>query len=311
MEHLLRGVLTTALSVKALKAEAIKRVTVDTTVQEKAIAFPTDARLYHKARRVLVRVAKREGIKLRQTYAKLSKHTLYQHSRYVIAQQMKRAARETRKLRHLLGRVIRDVQRKAPSAPALRPSQRLQQVLNIAQRIFIQQKHDSPKLYCVHAPEVECIAKGKVHKKYEFGCKVSVVTTTDDNWIVGIQAHHGNPYDGETLKPAVEQVEHLTGIQPEQALVDRGFRGTQHHPDGLNVLVVGYRQVTDDVKKLFHRRSAIEPVISHTKHDHRMLRNHLLGKIGDKINALLTACGFNLAKLVHFFAYANPAWTCT
>jgi IS5 family transposase len=205
----------------------------------------------------------------------------------------------------MLGRVMRDVQRKMPQ-----PAASLQSMLGIAGRIFSQQRHDSSKLYSVHAPEVECIAKGKVHKKYEFGCKVAVASTTTDNWIVGIQAVHGNPYDGETLKPALAQVERLTGIPPAQVLVDQGFRGHQHHPEGVNVLIVGRRKLTEALKKLFHRRSAIEPVIGHTKHDHRLLRNHLLGKTGDKINALLAACGFNLAKLLRFFIYAEPVWRC-
>ncbi len=317
MEQLLKGVLNTALKAEALPAELIKRVTVDTTVQEKAIAFPTDARLYHKARRALVREAKAEGIKLRQTYARASKKVLFQQSRYAAAQQHKRAARETRKLRVMLGRVIRDVQRKWLEQPNLlsQSSAKLERVLVIAERIHAQQRHDSPKLYSVHAPEVECIAKGKVHKRYEFGCKVALAVTSQDNWIVGVQAHHGNPYDGQTLEPALEQVARLTDVQPQQALVDQGFRGAKHHPKHVEVLVVGARKVAESmaegIRSFFKRRSAIEPVIGHTKHDHGMVRNFLLGKAGDSMNAVLTACGFNLAKLVRFFAQAqHPAWHC-
>lgn len=308
-ERLFKVVIETALKVQALKADQIKQVTVDTTVQEKAIAFPTDARLYHKARRALVRAAKTEGIKLRQTYARASKTCLYRHSRYACAQQMKRAARQTRKLQALLGRVIRDVERQC--AGSTEPSDELKTVLEIARRIYIQQRHDSPKLYSVHAPEVECIAKGKAHKKYEFGCKVAVSVTTHSNWIVGIQAQPGNPYDGATLKPALEQVERVTDIKPEQALVDQGFRGKEHHPEGVNVLIVrATAQVSAAVKKLFKRRSAIEPIIGHTQSDHGLSRNHLLGTLGDKINALLVGCGFNLAKLLRFFAAPTPAWRC-
>lgn len=312
MEQLLKGVLNTALKVEALPAASIQRVTVDTTVQEKAIAFPTDARLYHKARRALVRAAKSEGIKLRQTYARASKKALLQQSRYAAAQQHKRAARETRKLRVMLGRVIRDVQRKRPEQleQATPTSTRFERVLAIAERIHTQQRHDSPKLYSVHAPEVECVAKGKVHKRYEFGCKVALAVTSQDNWIVGVQAHHDNPYDGQTLEPALEQVARLTNVQPQQALVDQGFRGAKHHPKSVEVLVVAARKVAEGVRAFFKRRSAIEPVIGHTKHDHGMARNFLLGKAGDSMNAVLTACGFNLAKLVHFFAQSQPAWRC-
>jgi IS5 family transposase len=306
MEQLLKGVLNTALKADALPAKSIRRVTVDTTVQEKAIAFPTDARLYHKARRALVRAAKAEGIKLRQTYARASRKVMLQQSRYAAAQQHKRAARETRKLRVMLGRVIRDVHRKQ----ATQTSTKLERVLTIAERIHTQQRHDSPKLYSVHAPEVECIPKGKVHKRYEFGCKVALAVTSEDNWIVGVQAHHDNPYDGQTLEPALAQVQRLTNVQPQQALVDQGFRGAKHHPKSVEVLVVGARKVAESIRSFFKRRSAIEPVIGHTKHDHGMVRNFLLGKAGDSMNAVLTACGFNLAKLVRFFAQAKPAWHC-
>lgn len=301
MEQLLKGVLTTALSVRALLPEKIKQVIADTTVQEKAIAFPTDARLYHKARRHVVRLAKQAGVKLRQTYEHASKRALYWQARYSAAQQYKRAARQTRKLRVFLGRVLRDVQRKAPQ-----PSEDLQKGLALAQRIHTQQRQDSPKLYSVHAPEVECIAKGKLHKKYEFGCKVAFTSTAQDHWIVGVQAHHDNPYDGTTLAPALKQVESLTGIQPTEALVDQGYRGSAHHPEGVTVHVVGRHKAIGPLQQLFKRRSAIEPIISHSKHDHGMARNHLLGHVGDKINAILSACGFNLAKLLRFFTRPSP-----
>lgn len=301
MEQLLKGVLATALKVEALRPDLIQQVIADTTVQEKAMAFPTDARLYHKARRHVIRLAKRAGVKLRQTYERASKHALYWQGRYAAAQQFKRAARQTRKLRVYLGRVLRDVRRKAPQ-----PAEPLQQGLAIAQRIYAQQRHDSPKLYSVHAPEVECIAKGKANKHYEFGCKVAFTSTAQGNWIVGVQAHHDNPYDGATLQPALEQVKALTGIQPTEAVVDQSYRGAEYHPTGVTVHVVARHQATGVLQQLFKRRSAVEPLISHSKHDHGMARNHLLGQVGDKINALLSACGFNLAKLLHYFRQPSP-----
>ena len=306
IETLLKNILQAALKVQALPRADLKQVTVDTTVQEKAIAFPTDARLYHKARRTLVRVAKANGLKLRQTYARVSPRLLQQQSRYAAARQMKRAARQTRKLRTLLGRVIRDVERKCPQPP-----EALQTVLERARRIHTQQRDTSPKLYSVHAPEVECLAKGKAHKRYEFGCKVAVSSTTRSNWLVGIQAHHANPYDGATLKPALVQIHHLTGVAPEQALVDQGFRGQEHHPAGVTVVITRFTaKVSAAVKQLFKRRNAIEPIIGHAKSDHGLARNYLRGTHGDLINALLVGCGFNIAKLLHFFAHAQPAWIC-
>src|SRR5205085_3482246 len=182
---------------------------------------------YHKARCVLVREAQRVGIELRQSYRRVGERALQKQGRYAQAQQLKRARKETRKLRTYLGRVIRDIQRKAAtSAPEL--DQQLAQYLERASRIYQQQRADKHKLYSMQAPEVECIAKGKEHKKYEFGCKVSVVTTSKRGWVVGIEALHGNPYDGHTLKGAHAQVTKLTGVKPEEMFVDKGYRGTQH-----------------------------------------------------------------------------------
>jgi transposase, IS5 family len=299
MEKLLTETLSTAKRERALKESEIKRVHVDTTVQEKAIAFPTDARLYHKARRALVRAAQSAGINLRQTYVRLGKQALARQGRYAQAGQMKRARRETKRLRQYLGRVMRDIRRKRP-----KPGAALKLLLERAERILRQQRHDRKKLYSVHAPEVECIAKGKAHKPYEFGCKVAVVTTAQTNWVVGIDAVHENPYDGAVLAPALSQVERITEVSPEAAFVDRGFKGSAHHPESVSVYVSGRKRLTRTLKALLRRRSAIEPVIEHLKHDHGMGRNHLLGQEGDRINALLTGCGFNLRKLWRFFKAA-------
>jgi len=299
VEKLLTETLSTAKREQALRGAEIKRVHVDTTVQEKAIAFPTDARLYHKARRALVRAARVTGIELRQSYVRLGSQALARQGRYAHARQMKRARRETKRLRQYLGRVIRDIRRKCP-----KPKPALKLLLERSERIFHRQRHDSPKLYSVHAPEVECIAKGKAHKPYEFGCKVAVVTTAKTNWVVGIEAAHGNPYDGATLTPILMQVERVTEVRPEAAFVDRGFKGAAHHPAGVAVYVSGRKRLQRTLKALLRRRSAIEPVIGHLKQEHGMERNHLLGQEGDRINALLTGCGFNLRKLWRFFKAA-------
>jgi IS5 family transposase len=299
MEKLLDETLSTAERERALRESEIRRVHVATTVQEKAVAFPTDARLYHKARRALVRAARSAGIDLRQTYARPGKQARARQGRYAHARQMKRARRETRRLRQYLGRVIRDTRRKCP-----RPGAALKALLERAARTLSQQRHDTHKLYSVHAPEVECIAAGKAHEPYEFGCKVAVVTTAETNWVVGIDAVHDNPYDGATLGPALAQVERVTALKPEEAFVDRGFRGAAHHPEGVAVYVSGRERLTRTLKALLRRRSAIEPVIGHLKDGHGMERNHLLGQGGDRINAMLTGCGLNLRKLWRFFKVA-------
>jgi len=298
METLLAETVVTAQRGGLVRERHLQRVNVDTTVQEKTIAYPTDARLYHKARRALVREAKKAGIELRQSYERLGKRALVMQGRYAHARQMKRARRETKRLRLYLGRVLRDIRRKCAQ-----PEERLAQLLALAERIWRQQRHDTGKLYSLHAPEVECIAKGKAHKKYEFGCKVSVASTSQDNWIVGIQALHGNPYDGHTLKAALEQVERITGWEAGNAYCDRGYRGV---PSTLGTTAVHVgtprRRATPRAAwRWLKRRAAVEPVIGHLKGDHRMDRNPLKGQEGDRINALLAACGYNLRKLLRAF----------
>jgi IS5 family transposase len=306
MEKVLQETIAAAQRQAALKPNELRRVNVDTTVQEKAIAFPTDARLYQKARLVLVREARRAGIELRQSYARVGKRALQKQGRYASAQQLKRAGRETKRLRTYLGRVIRDIERKA-AAQGQELSAPLAQLLERAQRIHQQQRTDKHKLYSMQAPEVECIAKGKEHKKYEFGCKVSVATTSKRGWVVGIKALPGNPYDGHTLKAAHAQVEQLTGVKPTELFVDRGYRGAQHHPADTQVYLSG-RKLSGRLKRLLRRRSAIEPVIGHLKQDHRMKRNYLKGQAGDQINALLVGSGFNLRKLLRVFFWLILRW---
>jgi IS5 family transposase len=196
-------------------------VNVDTTVQDKAIAFPTDARLYHKARGALVRLAKQRGIDLRQSYERVSKRALMMNGRYAHARQMRRAKREQKRLRTCLGRVIRDIERKVvlQQTEARQDDAGLKRLLEIAKRIHAQQRHDKGKVYSVHAPEVECIAKGKAHKPYEFGVKVGVVSTSKESFMVGMQSFPGNPYDGHTLKASLQQVKKLTGIAPKEAML--------------------------------------------------------------------------------------------
>ena len=303
LEKLLAQVLATGLRTGAIKPEEFASVIADTTVQEKAIAFPTDARLAHKARVTVVREAQRAGVELRQSYTRVGKKSLFKQQMYARTRKPKQAAKEAKKLRNYLGCVLRDIERKLKN-----PSLDFKELLQRAQRIYTQKKDDKNKLYSMQAPEVECIAKGKAHQKYEFGCKVALATTTHTNWIVGIAAEHGNPYDGATLKATIEQVERVTGKRPKEVLVDRGYRGKTHHPDGIEVRIVGQHKARGSLRTLFRRRSAIEPIIGHGKQDHGLDRNHLKGKEGDKINALLVGCGFNLRKLLRAFSCALRTW---
>lgn len=297
-EQMLAQSIVAGLKTKAINASALKTVNVDTTVQEKAIAFPTDSRLYHKARCALVRFAKKQNVALRQSYERVGKEALFRQGRYAHAKQMKRARREQKRLRTMLGRVLRDVERKLPEA--LR--QQADRLLSTVRRIYEQKRTDKGKVYSVHAPEVECIAKGKARQRYEFGVKVGIVSTSRDNFVVGIQSLPGNPYDGHTLEKCLAQTQRLTGSLPKEAFVDRGYRG---HDIGVEVKVWiagAKRGVTQTIGKKLKRRNAIEPVIGHLKSDSRMGRNFLKGQQGDALNALLSGAAHNLRKILRHLA---------
>jgi IS5 family transposase len=298
LEKLLIETLETAKRGKLLTKHHVERVNVDTTVQEKAVAFPTDARLYHKARRSLVRAAKARGIELRQNYERLGKRAFLKQGRYAHARQLKRARQETRKLRVFLGRVMRDINRKCPA-----PDEHLVKLLTLANRIFNQKRNDTDKVYSVHAPEVECIAKGKAHKRYEFGCKVAMVSSSKQNWVLAIDAVHGNPFDGHTLKQSLAQVRRITGWQPGHAYCDRGYRGAAKEVTETMVHLAGKKRTSmkPSVWRWYARRAAIEPIFGHLKSDNRLERNHLKGIDGDRMNAILAGCGFNLRKLLRAF----------
>ena len=300
MEQLLGETLETAKRGEYLTESHMERVNVDTTVQEKAIAFPTDARLQHKARVLLVKAAKDRNIPLRQSYLRLGKRALIMSGRYAHARQMRRARAEQKKVKNYLGRVYRNILRECPL-----PDKDLAELLQLSQRLLTQKRNDKNKLYSLHAPEVECISKGKAHKKYEFGCKVSVATTSKDNWIVGVEALHHNPFDGHTLKGALKQVKRLVGWEAQNAYCDRGYKGNPKQLGKTSVHLATRRKssMTPREWRWFKRRSAIEPVIGHMKQDHRMDRNYLKGTDGDKMNAILAACGFNPRKLLRAFLW--------
>ncbi len=298
LESLLAETIRIALEHKQVTSQQLRKVTVDTTVQEKAIAFPTDARLYTKMLLRLVNLSKQRGIQLRQTYIRKAPQILRQQGRYAHARQFKRSRRCTKALHTLLGRVVRDISRKA-----IKIDFKLQEYFERANKLLSQTQKSKDKLYSIDAPEVECISKGKAHKRYEFGCKVSVAATNESNWIVGVQALHGNPYDGHTLDNAIKQVERVTGRKIKEAFVDKGYRGHDYTGDG-QVHITGQRikgKAGPALRKRKKRRSAVEPKIGHMKSDNRMNRNYLKGVEGDRINALLAGIGANLRKLLAAF----------
>lgn len=281
----------------AVKGNDLKRVTVDTTVMEKNIAHPTDARLYEAARCKLVRLAREAGIGLRQNYNRLAPRLAGQVGRYAHARQFKRMRKALRRLKGYTGRVLRDIERQLGKVPEGALKARLVEMIALVNRLLAQKPKDKKKLYSLHEPEVDCISKGKAHKRYEFGTKVSVATTNRGGFVVGMRALPGNPYDGHTLGEALEQVEILTDQKPEFAFVDRGYRG--HGVENVKVFISGAKRgVTRTIAKLLRRRSAIEPMIGHMKNDGRLTRCPLKGTQGDAIFAVLCGCGHNIRMIL-------------
>ena len=298
MEVLLKATIAAGLDGGVVAAKELERVTVDTTVQPKAVTHPSDARLYHRGREILVRLATKHGLVLRQSYARLGKRVLRKAGAYLHARQNNRAKREIKRLKTFLGRVTRDIRRKLAGDAAL--TSHFARTLALVDRLLAQQRHDTGKLYSLHAPEVECLAKGKVHKKYEFGVKVSVAVTNRSGFVLGMMALPGNPYDGHTLDGAARQVERLTGTPIARLYVDRGYRGHNDRRKDRVFLSGQRRGLTPTIRKELRRRSAIEPAIGHMKSDGRLGRNYLLGTLGDAINAILAGVGYNLRLILNW-----------
>ena len=309
LQALLQESLAVATKTRAIKPSDLNRVIVDTTMQPKNVMFPTDARLLNRAREILVRLAEGAGIKLRQSYRRVGKFALIAHQRYAHAKQFKRANKALRKLRTYLGRVIRDIGRKVESKADLVGAIALEGMPARARCVLDQKRGQrGPKIYSLHAPEVECIGKGKAHRPYEFGVKVSVATTLSHakggQFVTHVKAMPGNPYDGHTLKTVIPEMEALIGNIIERLLGDKGYRGHNAPPEyKFRVFTSGQkRRVTPKIKRELRRRSAIEPVIGHLKSEHRMGRNYLWHRQGDAANAVLAAVGYNFRRLIRWIS---------
>ena len=304
LELLLAETLAVAVRAQAVSERAMERVTLDTTVQTKAVAHPTDSHLLMRGIERLNALAKKHDIKLRQSFLRVGRQAKRDVSRLIHGRGHKQAMRWVRKLRTWLGRLDRDIGRKIAGDDMLEAA--FAQTRERVARILAQRPGDTDKLYAFHAPEVECIAKGKARTRYEFGVKTSIAVTNarsaGGQFIVGMQALAGSPYDGHTLSGQIEQVERLTGVAVERAYVDRGYRGHKHSGKA-QVYIAHTRGITSPtIKRELRRRNAIEPIIGHTKSDGLLERNHLAGATGDAINAILVAAGHNLRLLVAWLA---------
>src|SRR5882757_280997 len=259
--------------------------------------------LLEVSRARLVQLAQRAGLALKQTYEREGKRLRRRAGGYAHAKQFKRLRRVLKRQRTVLGRLLRDIERKLSGASDERQAQ-LRVWLERAWRICRQRPKDKNKLYARHAPEVECIGKGKAPQPYEFGVKVSLAITEKQGLIVGARAFPGNPYDGHTLAEQLEQssilLQDLPGTpQPKTILVDLGFRGVDVEVSSVHLIHRGkHKTLTSTQRRWLKRRQAIEPIIGHVKHDHGMRRCWLKGQAGDELHAVLCAAGYNLRWLL-------------
>ncbi len=273
-------------------------VSVDTTVQEKNITFPTDDKLHKKIIRKCHQIAERKGLPMRQSYCRtLKKLSVDQRFRNHPKNKAK-ARKADRKVKTIAGRLVREQERNLPAESKYHSD------LVLFKKVLAQKRSHSGKIYSLHEPDVQCISKGKEHKKYEFGNKVSLVYTQNTGVIVGALGLR-NEYDGHTLQQALEQTRRLTGCAPKTATVDRGYRGKSRVGETLIQIPKPFNQnkttkyQQTKLKKSFRRRAAIEPAISHLKADHRLGCNFYRGIFGDNINVMLSAAGFNFKRMMN------------
>lgn len=274
-----------------------REATTDTTVQEKNITYPTDNKLHRKIIKKCIAIADKEDIELRQSYTRTVKKLLMEQRFRNHPKNKGRARKADRKVKTIAGRLVRELERKL--APSVH-----QDTLLLFQKVLAQKKTDSNKIYSLHEPHTQCMSKGKEHKKYEFGSKVSIITTKKTGVIIGAINIEKNVHDSKTLQPALEQQQRLTGITLKNNFVDRGYRGVK---EVLGTAIIipdrpGKQRTAYQKQKLrngFRRRAAIEPKIGHLKQDHRLSRNFYKGIKGDNINIMLAAAAMNFKRIMN------------
>jgi len=279
-----------------------KQVIIDTTVQEKNITYPTDGKLAIKMIHHLHNIAKAEKIQLRRTYVKEIKGHRISLRFFRHPKKIKKAKAAMKRLKTITGILIRDLSRKMNEAQL----EKYKETFELFLKVSDQKQKDSNKIYSLHEPHIYAIAKGKDHKKYEYGTKASIVMTQKSNVIIGVAAHQTNQHDSKTLEAALSHANKHRTKPIKEAICDRGYRGVKE-VDGTAISIPDKPKKRDtkyqkeQKRKKFKRRAAIEPVIGHLKSDHRLARNYLKGFIGDEINLLLAAAAFNLKKWMNRF----------
>lgn len=269
----------------------------DTTIQEKNITYPTDDKLYKKIIKECRSIARDEKIELRQSYTQTVKKLSVVQRFKKNKNGSKSARKASKKIKTISGVLVRELGRKL-SANALN---KYAGKLELFEKILSQKRSHSNKIYSVHEPQVKCYSKGKEHKRYEFGSKVSILVTQRTGVIVGALNFNGTEHDSKTLPQALNQHHRLTGNTPENIFLDRGYPGAKQI-NGINICIPRpNKNITKTKRKRHGRRAAIEPVIGHLKKDYRMARNYLKGIRGDEINVLLSAAAMNFKRVMNLW----------
>lgn len=272
-------------------------VSVDTTVQEKNITYPTDDKLYKKIIKKCWIIADRESIDLRQSYIRVVKH-LGNLQRFKGTKHGAKAARKAnKKIQIIAGRLVRELARKLPLTMlgTYLPS------LKLYQKVLSQKRGDSNKIYSLHEPEVKCYAKGKEHRKFEFGSKASIVIDQHTGIIMGAINFTETLHDSKTIPEVLEQYERLNGKQPKDVYVDRGYKGIKQYKSSAIHVPAPNKNITKQQRKNHSKRAAIEPVIGHLKQDYRLCRNFLKGILGDNMNVILAAAAMNFKRRINLW----------
>jgi len=272
-------------------------VSVDTTVQEKNITYPTDDKLYKKIIKKCWIIADNEKIDLRQSYTRVIKK-LGNQQRFKNTKNGAKAARKAgKKIKIIAGRLVREIARKLPLS---RLGSHLP-ALKLYQRVLSQKRGDSNKIYSLHAPDVKCYAKGKEHKKFEFGSKASILVDQATGIIMGAINFTETLHDSKTLPEVLEQYERLNGQQAKEVFVDRGYKGIQQYKESKILIPKPDKNITKDQRRKHSKRAAIEPVIGHLKQDYRLCRNYLKGILGDNMNLILAAAAMNFKRRINLW----------
>ena len=282
-----------------------REIVVDTTVQEKNITYPTDAKLRRKIVQQCWAIADKHDVKLERRYKKEMKELILAQRFRRKKGKAKKADKALKRMKTIAGILVRELERK------MKPEdlKNYEETFEIFHQVLKQKRSDKKKIYSLHEPHVYCLSKGKDHKKYEFGCKVSIAMTKESGVIVGALSHAKNTYDGHTLDEVMEMASVILNKPPTHLIVDRGYRGVESVeraevcvPSRSSQSQSKYKKA--QARKRFRRRAAIEPVIGHLKSDFRMARNYLKGKLGDQINVMMAACAWNMKKWMRASLFA-------